>query len=291
MSVSGIGTSSVQNSTLSGFVIMITTLPLLHPDRVRPRFRPFRALGHFRKLMADKEDTAQVFHIFDCLPRRDYVPNAAALMDSPAGQQLMTQEPCLPDVLDDHPTLRRLPEGSVGRAYVDFMTREGLSAAGLVAESARMGRVPFADRLQWYIDRQRDTHDLLHVLTGYGRDALGEQCVLAYTYGQQPSLGNVFIAWLGALEIKRTVKSHAPVLGAVREAQTMGRGAPRLIAQDIRALLAEPLDAVRARMGIHPTPTYAAAHAAFREVGVNPYDLLGQGKTTPAANEPLQQAA
>ncbi len=272
---------------------MSSSLPLLHPDRARLRFRPFRALRHFRNLIADKEDTAQVFHIFDCLPRRSFVPDAAALMDSAAGQRLVASEPFLPTILDDHDALLRLPEGSVGRAYVDFMRAEGLSAAGLVAESEGMGRPRFADRLQWFIDRQRDTHDLLHVLTGYGRDALGEQCVLAFTYGQQPSLGNLFIAWLGAIEIKRTVKSDARVLGAVREAQTMGRGAPRLIAEDIRALLAEPLAAARARMGIHTTPVYKAAHARLRAAGIDPYDLLGQGKGGAKLlnAEPLPQAA
>ena len=40
-----------------------------HPGRPVPKFRPFRAMHHFRKLIADKEDTEQVFHIFQCLPR------------------------------------------------------------------------------------------------------------------------------------------------------------------------------------------------------------------------------
>src|SRR3546814_6603829 len=45
----------------------MTTLPLSHPDRTDTGFRPFKALRHFRKLIADKEDTEQVFHIIDAL--------------------------------------------------------------------------------------------------------------------------------------------------------------------------------------------------------------------------------
>src|SRR3546814_7662377 len=43
----------------------MTTLPLSHPDRTDAGFRPLKALHHFRRLIADKEDTEQVFHIID----------------------------------------------------------------------------------------------------------------------------------------------------------------------------------------------------------------------------------
>lgn len=245
-----------------------------HPDRVRPRFRPFKALSHFRKLMADKEDTEQVFHIFESLPRKGFVPDAKAFIESAKGQALMAQEPFLPTVLDDHETLLKLPAGSVGRAYVDFMRREGLTAAGLVAESDKMGRPRFDDQLQWYVNRLRDTHDLFHVLTGYGRDALGEQCVLGFTYGQTRNLGNFFIAYLGGLELKRRVKADAPVIAAVREGQRSGSAALKIIDQDILALLAEPLDAARRRLGIATPTQYHRAHKAYQSVGIDPYNFL-----------------
>jgi ubiquinone biosynthesis protein COQ4 len=247
----------------------------IHPGREVRRFRPFKALSHFRKLMVDKEDTEQVFHIFDCLPRRGFLPDAKAFVESPRGQRLMMSEPYLPTLLDDHATLLQLPEGSVGRTYVDFMRREGLSAAGLVAESEKMGRPVFDDQLQWYINRLRDTHDLFHVLTGYGRDALGEQCVLGFTYGQNRNLGNFFIAYLGGLELKRRVKAGAPVMAAIRQGQRHGSAAPSLIDQDISALLAEPLDAARARLKIGSPTHYTRAHSAYRAQNIDPYNFLG----------------
>src|SRR3546814_11351271 len=91
--------------------------------------------------------------------------------------------PYLPALLDDHDALRRLPVGSVGRVYVDFMEREGLTAQGLVDESLkfRHGKQRHDDKMALYGDRLRDTHDLFHILTGYGRDALGVQCVPAFS--------------------------------------------------------------------------------------------------------------
>src|SRR3546814_13155116 len=99
------------------------------------------------------------------------------LVTSDFGRKLMEREPYLPDLLDDHRWIDELPEGTVGHAYVTFMRREGLSAAGLVAESDKMGRQQFDDQLQWYSNRLRDTHDLFPILTGYGRAALGEPSV------------------------------------------------------------------------------------------------------------------
>lgn len=247
----------------------------LHPSRTPLRFRPFKALSHFRKLIADKEDTAQVFDIFDCLPRKGFLPDAKAFVESPRGRALMESEPALAPILDNHAIILKLPEGSVGRAYVDFMRREGLSAAGLVTESERMGRPVYDDQLQWYINRLRDTHDLFHVLTGYGRDALGEQCVLGFTYGQNRNLGNFFIAYLGGLELRRKVKVKAPVMAAIRQGQRHGSAAPRLIDEDIRSLLAEPLDAARKRLRIGVPTHYVRAHEVYRARNIDPYNFAG----------------
>ena len=245
-------------------------------DRPRPKLRPFKALHHFRKLIADKEDTEQVFYIFQCLPRPAVVDEAKSFVYSDAGKALRLSEPYLPDLLDDHARLRAMPEGSVAHAYVDFMEREGLSAAGLVAEYDQFlaGR-RYGDLLEWYFNRLRDTHDLLHVLTGYGRDSLGEQCVLAFTYGQNPAPGHIFIAYMGGLNVKRTTRSDAPVFKAINEARKSGRGCPRLIEQSIISLLAEPLTSARQRLNIVAPQYYGIAHDRFRARGLDPYDLRG----------------
>ena len=43
-----------------------TDLTFADPRRVKLRTRPFKAFGHFRRLLKDKENTAEVFHIFEC---------------------------------------------------------------------------------------------------------------------------------------------------------------------------------------------------------------------------------
>ncbi len=250
--------------------------PMFDASRPEPVLRPLKAWHHFRELLKDKENTEEVFHIFESLPWKGLRPAAEAFLNSERGQEIRASEPYLPAILDDHAALRRLPQGSVAHAYCDFMEREGLSASGLVDEFDRFnnGRYDFDDQFEWYMNRLRDTHDLLHILTGYGRDALGEQCVLAFTYSQQPSPAHLFIAYAGGINMKSRVKSSAPVLRAVREGQKLGKACPRIVETSIRELLAMQVGEARAKLGITPTRYYAQAHAVWRGMGIDPYDML-----------------
>jgi ubiquinone biosynthesis protein COQ4 len=45
-------------------------------------------MGHFRRLVADKEDTAQVFYMSECLPSKRLARQAEAFCASSAGQVL-----------------------------------------------------------------------------------------------------------------------------------------------------------------------------------------------------------
>lgn len=258
--------------------------PFSDPRRVKARFRPLKAWQHFRELVKDKEATKEVAMIFESLPWTGLYAAAEKFLGSEQGQAIRASEPSLVAILDDHAALRRLPEGTLAHAYCDFMEREGLSAQGLVDElnTYREGRI-YEDELEWYLNRLRDTHDMLHVLTGYGRDALGEQCVLAFTYSQQPAPAHLFLGYAGALEIKKRVKSEAPVLRAVREAQKLGKACPRIAEMPIRELLATPLDELRATLGITRPEHYWQVHADWAKQGVDPYDLLGK--------EPVKLAA
>ena len=253
---------------------------LRHPDRPAPRYNPMRAWKNFRLLMKDKEDTSLVFKIYESLPSRDFMPRVESLALSERGEMLRRTEPSLPEILDDHAALRQTPKGSLAHAYCDFMESEGLSAAGLVAESDRLGRPKYDDVVQWFGDRSRDTHDLFHVLTGYGRDALGEQCVLLFTYGQSPTQGHLLIGYAGSLNIKAQIRgSKAPVMGAANQAKRTGHGAPRLIEQPIRELLKQPVADVRRALNI-PEPTlYNECHRIWRSEGIDPYNLLASENT------------
>lgn len=232
--------------------------PLVAPDRRISGLQPRKVLHHFGKLVDDKEDTEQVFHIIEATKGKASHRQAWAFIQSDQGQRFLREETDIPAMLDDHARWADLPENSVGQRYMAFMKREGLSAQGLVEESHKWA--PAQDRPQdlteWYFNRLRDTHDLFHVLTGYGRDALGEASLLGFTYSQNYNTGVLFIAYAGARQIKKISGTKAPLFSAVREGQRLGKAAAKIAHEDVEALLREDIDAARARLRIGTPAIY-----------------------------------
>lgn len=240
--------------------------------------RWFKAMYHFRKLIANKEDTSQVFHITNALNGTDLYKQFNKFIADPEGRKRFEERRYLPPILDDRETLRAMPKGSLADAYCTFMDREGLTAQGLVDEFETFIqdiKDPRPEAFKWFNNRSRDTHDMEHVLTGYGRDALGETCVLSYSYQQRSGLGIQFIAYMGALEVKRWAPKGAPVIGAIREAARRGKAAKNIMYYDLLDLLPRPLEEVREMLGIEPMSVYPEVHRMMRESGLDPYKAVG----------------
>ena len=256
----------------------LDVMPIFHPDRQRPQFDIAKAWRHFRIVLKDKEQTDQIVAVADALPWRGVGDAAGAFLASERGQAIFQAEPCLPDFLDDHAALRRTPKGSFAQAYCDFMEREGLTAAGMVAAtSARENsRPPSADGVEWYIDRLRDFHDILHIVTGYGRDLLGEQCIFAFMYHQRPSPGHLALAWAGTLMMKLKLKSRAPILGALLEARRNGKACPRIVEQPIQELFSMPLAEVRKQLNIPDPAVYRHVLDVWQAEGIDPHAFMAR---------------
>ncbi|MEO0549401.1 MAG: Coq4 family protein [Pseudomonadota bacterium] len=235
--------------------------PYIDPTRPRNRIRPLKAWHHMQNLLADKEDTEQVFDIIQALNGESLRRDFKRFLAAPDGPDLLAERAFLPDLLDNHGPLEDLPEGSVGRTYIDFMRREGLSANGLVQESLkqRAAHDAFEDDLSWYADRSRDTHDLYHVLSGYGRDSLGEAALLAYTHQQHGGRGIQFIAFMGQRQITKYTPKSARIADVMKEARAHGKAATPIIDQDVPSLLREDLEEARARLNISPPVKYRRA--------------------------------
>lgn len=256
----------------------VDVIPLVHSDRQRPKWNFVKAWGHLGNVRKDKERTDQIIGVFDALPWRSAAEAATGFLTSPQGQAIYQSEPYLPEILDDHVALRQTPKGSFAHAYCDFMEREGLSAAGLVAATGddRNGQPLFNDGVEWYNDRLRDTHDILHILTGYERDPLGEQCLLGYLFHQRPSLGHLVISTAGVLLMKVQVRTKAPILHALVEAHRHGRLCPRIVEQPIREILPMPLAEVRKRFNVPEPSWYRKAHEVWKSEGIDPHAFLAK---------------
>jgi len=255
---------------------------------------PIKAWRHFKKLIANKEDTEQVFHIIKALNGDSQRKQYQAFSASEMGQTRLDTQVHLPPLLDNHDALKQLPEDSFGRAYVNFMESEGLTAQGLVDEYDRF-ETGFMDQfpkeVQWYFNRRRDTHDLLHILTGYGRDALGEACVLAYSYAVNKGLGVAFIAYGAGMEVRKTAPKDAKVMRAVYEAYKIGKGTKDILYYDIMELLKRPLEDVRSELGITRPKAYQHAHDVMRANGMDPYEMIAPQTSQNVTSKPSETIA
>jgi ubiquinone biosynthesis protein COQ4 len=216
-----------------------------------------------RKLLADPSDTVQVFRVMKALNGGASARNYRRLIATPEGGRVAYLREELVGKLVDREFLAEFGPGTVGAAYRAFRDRTGFSAEGLEAVSKevagdRRDEHPFA----WMSRRERDLHDIWHVLTGYpAEDPLGELCLVAFSFAQNHGLGWAFIAVMGAL--KSLGEPHGrDVVRAVWEGFRHGRRAQWLHKEDIATLFAESLEEARGRLGILRPVAYERASGA-----------------------------
>jgi ubiquinone biosynthesis protein COQ4 len=241
----------------SGFARISIMTPAAAPDT---RMRPLDAARAMRALLRDKEDTRQVFLLMDALRGKTTIRQLAKFRKTAIGQRILAERRQLLDRLNDRAGLAQLPAGSLGRAYHEFMAAENLSADGLV-EASQVLRRGVGDELTLFRERNREMHDLLHIVTGYGRDPVGEACVVAFSYAQTGHVGFAVIAFFGALNIAKKLPGQ-PVKRAVWEAYRRGAKAKWLVGADWETLLSLPVEAIRAQFNVRPMRAYPQIIAA-----------------------------
>jgi ubiquinone biosynthesis protein COQ4 len=223
-----------------------------------------------RRLLADSDDTVQVFQITRALNGDAWQRNYQRLIASPDGGRVAYRRVELARRLSDRGWIDSFPEGSVGAAYRAFVEGTGYSADGLIEVCTALDAYP-ADvehPYAWFRRRERDLHDVWHVLTGYPTDEpLGEACLVAFTYGQTGGLGWAFIAAGAALKSLRTT-GHTAFARAVWEGYRHGRRSAWLHGEDYEALMNQPLEAARRRLRLAEPVRYRQARAQLMAAGL-----------------------
>ncbi len=150
-----------------------------------------------------------------------------------------------PDIAARYRALKDAPSGSLGRAYVDFITRNDFSFPG------EKGSPPEVIAL----------HDLTHVLSGYGTDPEGELQVLAFHAGCRREEKDPFAFLMFGIAEFHLGLAMSPVASGSRgklDPVLMFRALERGVAcridptdgWDPWPVMHEPLDALREQYGI-----------------------------------------
>ncbi len=168
---------------------------------------------------------------------------------TPEGRRLLRTKPDLVALLGNREALAAMPEGSLGRAYLDFAERNGFAADGLVERNKATDRErpdPQDPYRQWFWDRFTMAHDLWHVMTDCSTEGEGEIRLLAFSYAQTPQRGYGILLALA-------MSSRLLDWGFLREqlrAWRAGRRAHDLVSVPWEQYLAWPLDEVRRCFGV-----------------------------------------
>ena len=136
--------------------------------------------------------------------------------------------------------------GTFGYAYYRHMHDNGLAVDFFP-------KVEIVDEMTYFELRMRQTHDIWHVLTGYGPSIPDEIGLQAFYAAQSPMPFNWMLISSGLLHsvlVNRTLGD--PIMNAIREGYTAGRAARGLHAGQWETMWERPLAAVRAEYGIEP---------------------------------------
>ena len=222
------------------------------------------AFDAIRKLLADGDDTTQVFRIMRALNAGNAGAIYARLIATEAGGRIAYERKELAQIFAQPGYATQFAPGTVGAAYGHFLESTGYSADGLVEVSKINREEDMLHPYAWMGRRVRDTHDIWHVLNGYKADeSLGEAALVAFSYGQIGGLGWAFIGGAAALK-SRKVTGNNLFAKAVWEGYKRGRKAKWISGEDYERLMHEPLDAARARLGLSEPVAYLKAQ---RELG------------------------
>jgi ubiquinone biosynthesis protein COQ4 len=222
-----------------------------------------------RKLLADSDDTVQAFRIMRALNADTPAKQYRKLLTTPGGGRIAYRRVELSERFSTPGFLDSFAPGSVGAAYRDFLGRTGYTAMGLadVSEAQHL-----EDEMEhpygWIGRRERDVHDIWHVLTGYQADEpLGESCLIAFSYAQTDGLGWAVISGGAALKSLR-ITGETGFFRAVWEGYRNGKRAAWLSGEDYEQLLHEQLDQARRRLNIPEPVRYLRAQKRLAEQGL-----------------------
>jgi len=153
---------------------------------------------------------------------------------------LRARRPCEPIDLD---ALARKPAGTLGRVFAEHCRARGLNP--------NLTYIPPDTEVDFLLHHLFLTHDIWHVVTGWGNDEIGEYGLGSFYTAQLG--GPTFVGFLQALAILSTVfrrRSYGEFSEAVYDGYGMGRRAEPLFGVNWASLWETPLEDVRAQFKI-----------------------------------------
>ena len=123
--------------------------------------------------------------------------------------------------------LQKLPQGSLGRSYADQLLSQGIDPNALIDPT------PVTSPKEFIVHRLKETHDIVHVLTGFGIDGVSELGLQGFNLAQNHSPLAVMLIFGGMLNALQDDEPLGPLLQALSQGFQMGLDADLVIAHKL----------------------------------------------------------
>ena len=131
--------------------------------------------------------------------------------------------------------LQKLPQGSLGRNYADQLLSQGIDPNALIDPT------PVTSPKEFIVHRLKETHDIVHVLTGFGIDGVSELGLQGFNLAQNHSPLAVMLIFGGMLNALQDDEPLGPLLQALSQGFQMGLDADLVIAHKLEEGWERPL--------------------------------------------------
>ena len=140
------------------------------------------------------------------------------------------------------PELLAMPPASLGYQYGSLLRQ-----LGMTPERVQKLQSPCSDSA-YVLRRQKETHEIVHVLTGFGVDPLGELSLQAFNLVQNRSPLAVWILLSAAIAVLQRGDALEPLIRAVIAGFQLGLKADLLIGHRLEDHWHADLEALRVRL-------------------------------------------
>jgi len=194
---------------------------LFLPDNASLFTRLRVALQALKRVRGDEGNPTYGQLINACLDGNVYASLAQQLQRGEEGRRMLSERPSLQGKELDLDALERLPEGTLGHEFARYFRDNKISPFETTLE--------LKNDIDYIGKRYRETHDLLHVLTGYATDVMGEMELQAYALGNlgiRTAVLILLVGTLGHLKAPQSGVGRPEYLRRVRAAYHRGRASP-----------------------------------------------------------------
>lgn len=217
--------------------------------------RLVEAIRHFRKIRGakDKDRLGHVFDTMAAMGSKRYDETRDKYLADPQYVELVRSSPSLSDQIADLDSLRHMDEGSFGRAMYEYLTSSGFNHDKFQAAYQTTGLQSGEDELlRAYDCRERDLHDVIHVLFGYGRTRFGEVATISTHYWQGGASGYGAITFIGVVRYVFTRLALLVCCSKPCVAYGIGKKALSFALTRLKRSLNKPLNVIQQNLGIPP---------------------------------------